>query len=50
MEKYNKYNIQAAHNILNGKYHFSKKYSIIALNQNIPCLILCTEGQWHFMD
>ena len=26
-EKYNKYNIQAAHNILNGKYHFSKKYS-----------------------
>ena len=44
MEKYNKYNIQAAHNILNGKYHFSKKYSIIALNQNIPALYYVLKG------
>lgn len=44
MEKYNKYNLQSANSITNGKYVFSKKYSVNDLSQNIPTLYFLLNG------
>lgn len=44
MENINKYRIQAENNILNGKLHFSKKYSLATLNKKLPALYYLLKG------